>query len=215
MAISKVELLNETGVTAGSYVNPNMTVTADGRISSIASNSTPGPPGPTGPAGGTGTPGPTGPTGPTGNPGNDGTPGTPGGTGAPGPTGPTGPTGNPGNDGTPGTPGGTGAPGPTGPTGATGPQGNPGTPAGRTYTQYLDDISSQFNDANTVFTLQVVGVNLPSTVVQTDLIIFVGGSIQIPGLGFTWDVGSSQVTFSSAPASGFSFVGWLTNVVTP
>jgi hypothetical protein len=188
MAISKVELLNETGVTAGSYVNPNMTVTADGRISSIASNSTPGPPGPTGPAGGTG---------------------------APGPTGPTGPTGNPGNDGTPGTPGGTGAPGPTGPTGATGPQGNPGTPAGRTYTQYLDDISSQFNDANTVFTLQVVGVNLPSTVVQTDLIIFVGGSIQIPGLGFTWDAGSSQVTFSSAPASGFSFVGWLTNVVTP
>lgn len=85
MAISKVELLNDTGVTAGSYVNPNLTVTTDGRITSIVSDPTPGSPGPPGPTGGTG---PTGPTGPT---------------GAPGPTGGTGPTGSPGPPGPSGT----------------------------------------------------------------------------------------------------------------
>ena len=72
MPISKVELLNDTGVVAGNYINPNMTVTTDGRVASIVSNPTPGPPGPTGP------PGPGGP------------PGGPGPTGGPGPVGPTG-----------------------------------------------------------------------------------------------------------------------------
>ena len=81
MALDKVQLLNTTGVAAGSYVNPNLTVTSDGRISSITSDPTPGP---------------TGPTGPTGTPGNDGTPG------SPGPTGPTGPTGGGGPPGPPG-----------------------------------------------------------------------------------------------------------------
>ena len=62
MSISKVQRLNETGVVAGAYVNPNLTVTEDGRITSITSDPTPGPPGPTGPAG---APGPTGPPGPS------------------------------------------------------------------------------------------------------------------------------------------------------
>ena len=63
MPLDKVELLNDTGVAAGSYVNPNLTVTTDGRITSIVSDPTPGPTGPTGPGGPAGPPGPTGPAG--------------------------------------------------------------------------------------------------------------------------------------------------------
>jgi hypothetical protein len=66
MALDKVQLLNATGVTPGSYVNPNLTVTVDGRITSISSDPTPGPTGPTGPTGPAGPTGPTGPTGPAG-----------------------------------------------------------------------------------------------------------------------------------------------------
>jgi hypothetical protein len=37
MALDKVQLLNNTGIVAGSYVNPSVTVTSDGRITSISS----------------------------------------------------------------------------------------------------------------------------------------------------------------------------------
>jgi len=69
MALDKVKLLNDTGVVAGAYINPNLTVTAQGRITSIVSDPTPGPTGPTGPGGPGGPPGPTGPGGPGGPPG--------------------------------------------------------------------------------------------------------------------------------------------------
>jgi hypothetical protein len=78
MPLDKVELLNDTGVVAGAYVNPNMTVTTDGRITSIVSDPTPGPTGPTGPTGPGGPTGPTGPGGPTGPTGPGGPPGPPG-----------------------------------------------------------------------------------------------------------------------------------------
>jgi hypothetical protein len=45
MTLDKVQLIENTGVVAGSYTNPNMTVTSDGRITSISSNPTPGPTG--------------------------------------------------------------------------------------------------------------------------------------------------------------------------
>jgi hypothetical protein len=125
-----------------------------------------------------------------------GPPGPPGGTGPTGNTGPTGPVGP------------TGITGPTGPLGPTGPTGPAG---GGIYALYFDDISSLFNGVTTVFTLQVGGVNLPSTVVQSDLLLFVGGSVQISGDGFTWNSATSQVTFTSAPATGYTFVGWVVN----
>jgi len=97
MALDKVQLLDDTGVTAGNYINPNLTVTSDGRITSISSDPTPGPPGPSG------------------DPGTPGTDGTPGTNGNPGPPGPSGDPGTPGTDGTPGTNGNPGPPGPPGP----------------------------------------------------------------------------------------------------
>jgi hypothetical protein len=133
--------------------------------------------------------------------------------GPPGPTGPIGPTGNTGPTGPVG-PTGTGAPGPTGPTGdvgPTGPIGPTGPAGGGIYALYLDDISSSFNGTATVFTLQVGAVNLPATVVQTDLLLFVGGSVQLAGDGFTWNAATSQVTFTSAPETGYTFVGWVVN----
>lgn len=134
-----------------------------------------------------GPPGPTGPTGPTGA------------TGATGATGPIGPTGL---TGTAGTPGVNGSPGPTGPTGG-----------GGMNVDAIDDISSLFDGAQTVFTLQTGGTNLPGTTVESDLVLFIGGAIQAPGAGFTFNSATSQVSFTSAPANGLYFVGWTASPV--
>jgi len=134
-----------------------------------------------------GPPGPTGPDGPTGP------------TGGVGPSGPPGPTGGSGPTGSPGA---TGAPGPTGPTGG-----------GGLNVDFIDDISAQFNGTTTSFTLQKGGVNLPGTSIASDLVLFVGGAIQQPGVGFTWNSATSVVTFTSAPSAGFYFVGWISSPV--
>jgi microcystin-dependent protein len=134
-----------------------------------------------------GPPGPTGPGGPTGP------------TGGLGPAGPTGPTGDAGPAGTPGV---IGPPGPTGPTGG-----------GGLNVDFIDDISAQFNGTTSSFTLQKGGVNLPGTSIASDLVLFVGGAIQQPGAGFTWNSGTSVVTFTSAPTAGFYFVGWVSSPV--
>lgn len=173
-----------------------------------------GPTGPVGPAGPGGATGPTGPTGPSGPPGPGG--GGPGPTGPTGATGPAGPGGPAGPEGPTGPSGPSGTPGPTGaqgPIGPGGPEGPTGPSGGGIYALFLDNISGGFNGSNVTFTLQVGGVNLPATVVSTDLILFVGGSVQQPGSGFTWNPtgGVSQVTFTSAPASGSTFVGWVAN----
>jgi len=123
---------------SGTYGNAThsavVTVTANGRISTISTETISAPPGPTGPTGPTGPAGPPGPTGLTGDPGDTGP------AGPPGPTGPTGLTGDPGPAGPSGPTGPTGPAGPPGPTGltgdtgATGPAGPPGPtgPAGPT-----------------------------------------------------------------------------------
>lgn len=183
-----------------------------------------GPPGPTGPVGPTGSTGAVGPGGPPGGAGVSGPPGTGGGTGSVGPPGPTGGSGSPGTPGTAGGTGPVGPPGPgggaTGPTGATGSAG-PAGPAGPTgpsgggglNVDYIDDISSQFNGTKTFFTLRRGGVNLPGSTIASDLVLFVGGAIQQPGVGFTWNAGTSVVTFTSAPSTGFYFVGWVASPV--
>ena len=118
---------------SGTYGNAThsavVTVTANGRISTISTETISAPPGPTGPTGPTGPAGPTGPTGLTGDTGATGP------AGPPGPTGPTGLTGGP------------GPAGPSGPTGPTGPAGPPGPtgPTGPTGTQYTTASNVQLN----------------------------------------------------------------------
>ena len=132
---------------------------------------------------------------PAGPPGPPGAPGPTGGTGASGPPGPSGPSG------TPGTPG---TPGPVGPPGS-------GGGSGALNAKYIDSIS--FNGTQTTFTLTSAGVNLPVTVLQQDLVLFIGGAIQLAGTAFTWNAGLSQVTFTSAPPAGDYFVGWVASQV--
>jgi len=132
---------------------------------------------------------------PAGPPGPPGAPGPTGGTGASGPPGPSGPSG------TPGTPG---TPGPVGPPGS-------GGGSGALNAKYIDSIS--FDGTQTTFTLTSAGVNLPVTVLQQDLVLFIGGAIQLAGTAFTWNSGLSQVTFTSAPPAGDYFVGWVASQV--
>lgn len=69
---------------------------------------------------------------------------------------------------------------------------------------YLDDISSQFNGTNNIFTLTEAGV--PFSLAPTEnIIIVLGGIVQTPGLSYT--LSGPQITFASAPAAGAAFVG--------
>ena len=108
MALDKVQLLDDTGVTAGNYINPNLTVTSDGRITSITSDPSPGPAGPQGAQGAQGIAGPQGAQ------------------GGQGIAGPQGPQGEQGIAGPQGGQGEQGFQGIAGPQGAQGPQGATG-----------------------------------------------------------------------------------------
>ena len=75
----------------------------------------------------------------------------------------------------------------------------------------IDDISSSFNGSTTAFNLLVGGVApTPFPKIPENCLISVGGVIQEPDdtgtTGFKFNA-SSQIVFSSAPASGESFFG--------
>ena len=70
----------------------------------------------------------------------------------------------------------------------------------------LDDISSSFNGSSTTFNLMVgSSASAPGSVNQ--LWISIGGVMQKPSTDFT--VSDSQITFTTAPASGLSFWGMI------
>lgn len=73
--------------------------------------------------------------------------------------------------------------------------------------QYLDDISSQFDGLQNVFTLTENGTPYPLTAVE-NVIIVLGGIVQNPGTSYT--ISGPQITFSLAPAAGASFAA-ITN----
>ena len=70
----------------------------------------------------------------------------------------------------------------------------------------IDDISGDFDDSETDFTLKVAAVNVEPVNAQ-QLIISLGGVMQNAGDDFT--VSGSTITFTTAPQSGLSFFGTL------
>ena len=70
----------------------------------------------------------------------------------------------------------------------------------------VDDISGSFNSNTTAFTLQVNGVNV-SPESANNIIVSVGGIIQNPNTDYS--VAASTITFTTAPASGLSFMGLI------
>jgi hypothetical protein len=74
---------------------------------------------------------------------------------------------------------------------------------------YLDDISSQFDGAQNIFTLNRGGLPFtPSPL--TNLVVVLGGIVQTPGTSYT--VSGPQITFSLAPATGASFCAFTQNL---
>lgn len=72
------------------------------------------------------------------------------------------------------------------------------TPA---YVQF-DDVSAGFNGVNTVFNLQINGLNF-APVPSSNIMVFLGGVAQIPGDSYS--VAFSQITFTEPPESGATF----------
>ena len=70
--------------------------------------------------------------------------------------------------------------------------------------QTLDDISSSFNGAQVSFPLSIATVPYTPNP-STNIMVFVGGVVQIPGASNAYTVTGSNITFTSAPPTGASF----------
>lgn len=68
----------------------------------------------------------------------------------------------------------------------------------------LDNISAGFNGINKIFNLSIGGVAYtPSP--TSNIMVFLGGVAQIPGVGNAYTVAGSTITFDSAPPANTSF----------
>ena len=68
----------------------------------------------------------------------------------------------------------------------------------------LDDLGASFNGTNVSFTLKVAGVAYVPTP-SSNLVIFLGGVPQTPGVGKAYTISGSTITFATAPATGTDF----------
>lgn len=86
---------------------------------------------------------------------------------------------------------------------------------GGTSSEYLtlDNISGFFNGVNTTFTLRYQG-NPYTPSPQTNLMVFVGGVVQLPKPTGSYTVTGSSISFDSPPPTGASFYA-TTVVLTP
>ena len=84
------------------------------------------------------------------------------------------------------------------------------TVAAATFIQ-LDDISGQFNNTRVSFVLRVSGTAY-TPVSASAILLSVGGVIQIPGNSFT--LSGSTVTFTEAPKTNTTFVGYAVSGLT-
>jgi hypothetical protein len=104
---------------------------------------------------------------------------------------------------------------PAGGTGAVTINAVTGGGGGLTGLQEIDDISAGFNGVTTTFLLQTAGSNLPAGTGVGQLILVIGGAVQDPGSAFTFNSATSQVTFTSAPFAGRTFIGWVGGAANP
>lgn len=72
------------------------------------------------------------------------------------------------------------------------------------YLTQLDDISSLFNGIRTAFPLSIGGVGYTPTP-STNIMVFVGGVVQLPGAGNGYIIAGSNISFVEAPPSGATF----------
>jgi hypothetical protein len=76
---------------------------------------------------------------------------------------------------------------------------------------YLDDISSQFDGLQNVFTLNLDGLPFtPKPIINPNIVVVLGGIVQTPVLSYT--ISGPQITFSLAPAPGAAFCAFTLNV---
>jgi hypothetical protein len=71
----------------------------------------------------------------------------------------------------------------------------------------IDSIASQFDGTNANFLLLTNSVNLGGSATTLSLFLEVGGVLQPPVQGYTYDPATSTVTFTSAPPAGATFSG--------
>jgi len=69
---------------------------------------------------------------------------------------------------------------------------------------FLDDISSQFNNTRVSFILRVGGVAITP---GSNLLVFVGGVLQVAGVSAAYTVLGSTILFTEAPKTNTTFVG--------
>jgi hypothetical protein len=68
----------------------------------------------------------------------------------------------------------------------------------------LDNISSQFNNLETSFFLELGGAAFTPTP-STNILVFLGGVPQIPGASNAYEIVGDVIIFASAPALGTTF----------
>lgn len=84
----------------------------------------------------------------------------------------------------------------------------PGGAAGAGYVFIgIDDISPQFNGATQTFLLQTGGVDLPIGLNAEQLLITLNQTLLSPGISYTYDPATSEITFTNAPPAGSAFDG--------
>jgi hypothetical protein len=71
----------------------------------------------------------------------------------------------------------------------------------------LDDIQPLFDGIETSFHLDYSGGSLPPVTGSDQLLIFLGGVLQVPNINYSLDAGSSVIIFFTPPQSTFTFDG--------
>lgn len=81
-----------------------------------------------------------------------------------------------------------------------------------TLLQTINNISTQFNGVETNFFIQTSSGILPPATASAQLLIFLGGILQTPGINYVYNSNSAVLSFSSPPYSGWAFDGRVATI---